>query len=465
MKSSMRQTDAFAWNMERDPTLRSTIVVVAWLDKSPNWSQLVEKLDRATRTIRMFRQRVVESRGPFSTPRWVDDEYFDLSWHLRRMDSPEPHTPGTVIEIARNATMTAFDHAHPLWEFTLVEHLDGDRAALVMKVHHALTDGLGGMELALELFDLEAVPPQPSSTDIDDSLTIEPTGGKRLARVVPTARRALRHPVATATEWFETARSIARAVAPVNETCSPIMKRRSTARELGVVQVELADLKRAATAAGGSVNDAFMAAVSDGLRRYHDLRGAPVDELRVTFPISIRTPDDPPGGNRITLIRFAVPVSDTAPASRIRAIAHLCRAARDEQSLRHTALIAGSLNVLPRTAIGNMLKHVDFLASDIPGFAFPVYLAGARMENYVVFAPTVGTAVNFALLSYTGTCTVGISMDSSAVANGDQLIACVRDGFEAVLALGGSHDPVRLPLAGDRQPAAPMFAERGDGHL
>ena len=228
------------------------------------------------------------------------------------------------------------------------------------------------------------------------------------------------------------------------------MKERSTARVLDIVDVELDALKRAAVNGGGSINDAFMAAVTGGLRRYHEAQGAPVDELRVTFPISIRKPDDPPGGNRITLIRFAVPVSETDPALRIREIENRCRKARDERSLQFTGAIAAGLNVLPRTVIGNMLKHVDFLASDIPGFTFPVYLGGARMESYVVFAPTVGTAVNFALLSYEGKCSVGVSMDPAAVTDPALLVSCVRDGFEEVLAIGGPHEPASLPL--------------GDGH-
>ena len=137
-KNVMRHADAFAWNMERDPTLRSTIVVIAWFERSPDWDVLVERLDRATRQIPMFRQRVIESGGPLGAPRWTDDERFDLTWHLRRVDSPAPHTRETVVAIARNATMTAFDPAYPLWEFTLVEHLEDDKAAMVMKVHHAL---------------------------------------------------------------------------------------------------------------------------------------------------------------------------------------------------------------------------------------------------------------------------------------------------------------------------------------
>lgn len=459
MNTSMRDSDAFAWHMEEDPTLRATIVVVAWLEKSPDWDRFVEKLDRATRCIPMFRQRVVEARGRLRAPQWTVDENFDLTWHLRRMDSPEPHTPETVIAIARNAAMTAFDHAYPLWEFTLVEHLAGERAALVMKVHHALTDGIGGMQLALELFDLEPLPPAASSKLV---VAEEAQGASRRARtldflghaarsVAPAGRRAARHPLEAISGGYETVRSISRTLAPVNETCSPIMKERSTARDLDMLEVDLEDLKRAGASAGGSLNDAFMAAVTGGLRLYHEQEGAPVDELRVTLPIDIRTPEDPPGGNRITLIRFAVPVSDADPASRIRAMEHLCRSARDERSVHFTGAIAGALNFLPRGVIGNMLKHIDFVASDIPGFSFPVYLAGARMEGYVVFAPTVGTAVNFALLSYEGTCCIGISMDPAAVADPDLLVTCVRDGFEEVLALSGQHEPVRRPLADTRR--------------
>ena len=124
----------------------------------------------------------------------------------------------------------------------------------------------------------------------------------------------------------------------------------------------------------------------------------------------------------------------------------LCRAARDERSLRFTGAIAGALNLLPRGVIGGMLKHIDFLASDIPGFPFPVYLVGARMERYVAFGPTTGTSVNFSLLSYDGSCCIGISMDTSAIAEPEALVECVRKGFEEVLALGGPHEPARLPL-------------------
>ena len=482
MNTFMRDIDAFAWYMERDPTLRSTIVGVAWLGHSPDWDTLVAKIDRATRTIPMFRQRVDEPPGRLATPRWTADDRFDLSWHVRRIDSPSPHTPATVIEYARNAAMTAFDHAHPLWEFTLVEQLEHGRAALVMKVHHALTDGIGGMQLALELFDVEPDPPARASKPDDagddepetrslvrDSLLSDLERVCGVARrtagsAIPTAWHAVRHPIASVGDTINTARSIGRTLAPVSETLSPIMKERSVTRHLEILEVRLADLKSAAATAGGSVNDGFMAGVAGGLRRYHERLDAPVDELRVTLPISIRKPDDPPGGNHITLIRFAVPVSDADPASRIRAMERLCRTARDERSLAFTGTIAGTLNLVPRAVIGGMLKHIDFVASDIPGFAFPIYLAGAQVERYVAFGPTTGTSVNFSLLSYNGTCSIGITIDTAAVAEPPLMAECLREGFEEVLALGGAHEPVRIPLrdtpprdAADT-PAAPTSA-------
>src|SRR5689334_13298439 len=151
MDPFMRDSDAFTWYMERDPVLRSTVVAVAFLDGTPDWEALVARLDHATRLVPSFRRRVLEPPARLSTPRWATDPEFDLSWHLRRIAAPPPHTDATVLAVARQAAMTAFDRARPLWEFTLVEGLAGERAALVMKVHHSLTDGLGGMQLMLTL--------------------------------------------------------------------------------------------------------------------------------------------------------------------------------------------------------------------------------------------------------------------------------------------------------------------------
>ena len=202
-----------------------------------------------------------------------------------------------------------------------------------------------------------------------------------------------------------------------------------------MLQVDLAELKSASKTAGGSLNDGFVAAVTGGLRRYHEHHRAPVGELRVTLPISIRTPDDPAAGNRITLERFRVPVALADPASRIRATGERCRAARGKRSLPHTNAIAGVLNLLPPSAVSSMLKHVDFLASNVPGLGFPVFLAGARMTRYVPFGPTLGAAFNVTLLSYDGTCSIGVTMDGAAIPDTAVFMRCLAEGFDEVLAL------------------------------
>lgn len=459
----MRDIDAFTWYMERDPLLRSTVVAVAWLAASPDWDVLVARLDQASRVVPSLRQRVLEPPARLSTPRWMVDDQFDLSWHLRRMDAPHPRTPDTVVAFARNAAMTAFDRSYPLWEFTLVERLDGGRAALVMKVHHALTDGVGAMQLAPLLFDVDAAPHAPTGhadvpagerlgtgglicaslvRDLERAVGVVRSGAESLPRVL----RSARNPLASLRDVVETGRSIVRTVAPVRETLSPIMTERSLGRHLEMLEVQLEDLARAAAVAGGSINDAFLAGATGGFRRYHDHHEVPVDKLRVTMPISIRRPDDPIGGNRITLMRFAVPVSDPNPAERIREIGRLCREARSERSLPLTNAIAVPLNLMPSGVIGSMLKRVDFLASDVPGLEIPVHLAGARVQRYSAFGPTTGSAVNLTLVSYDKACCVGITIDTAAVPDPELLVECLREGFEEVLHLGGDHARVRLPL-------------------
>lgn len=456
----MRESDAFSWYMESDPTLRSTIVAVAWLDRSPEWEILIDRLERATRLVPIFRRRPVQPPGRLATPRWTLDPDFDLTWHLRRVASPPPHTPETVIETARLAATSGFDTAHPLWEFTVVEDLTGGGAAMVMKLHHSLTDGIGGMQLLLSLFDtgsesapqgaLPELPYEPghgtaelvSASICHGARQVLGFARSQAHAAIPSGWQNARHPVQRSRDAIGMMRSVGRTLAPVSTTLSPLMTGRSLGRRLAMLEIGLDDLKRASTIGGGSVNDGFMAAVTAGFRRYHEHHGQPVDELRVTLPISVRTPQDPASGNRITLARFTVPVALADPVARIKAIGERCQAARNERSLPRSNTIVGVLNLLPPSAVGSMLKHVDFVASNVPGMGFPVYLAGARMTRYVPFGPTIGAAVNVTLLSYDGTCEIGVTVDTAAVPDITTFMACLGEGFDEVLALGAPRSEV-----------------------
>ena len=131
------------------------------------------------------------------------------------------------------------------------------------------------------------------------------------------------------------------------------------------------------------------------------------------MPISLRTESDDMGGNRITLMRFDVPVGLADPSQRIQQIHERAGKVRHERSLPYTQAIAGALNLMPRWYIGSILRHVDFVASDVPGIPVPVSLGGARVRSQYAFGPTIGAAVNVTLLTYLDTCYL-VSMSTAA---------------------------------------------------
>src|SRR3954452_2674928 len=157
----MSDADALMWAIESDPLLRSTIVTALMFDRAPSWESVIEKLDRGVRLIPRMRQRVVEPAFGFGTPAWSDDPFFDLSYHARRVQNPDSATDRIVYDVASAAATEAFDRDRPLWEYTLIEDLPDGKAAFVMKVHHSMTDGIGGIKLLMMLLDLERDPPPP----------------------------------------------------------------------------------------------------------------------------------------------------------------------------------------------------------------------------------------------------------------------------------------------------------------
>ena len=432
----MRGTDAFSWYLEKDPGLRSTIVAVAWLDRAPEFDAFRHRLERATHLAPRFRQRPVEPPVRLANPRWEDTE-FDLSLHLHRMDSPSPHTAATVvatgmIAASQDAGIGGMQLAFLLFETTRRSQPTGT-GTVADAIVHPLVHPLGTASLVRESL-------------VHDARLLGGVARRGLAAAVPAAASVARDPWHSLTGALGTVRSLGRFVEPVADTLSPLMTDRSLDRHLDMLAVDLADLKQAAREVDGTVNDAFVAAVTGGLRRYHEHHGTPVDELRITLPISTRKEGDPPGGNRISLERFKVPVGLADVAERMRQIGHRCRTARDDRALPMSDAVAGALNLLPSGVVASMLKHIDFLASNVPGVGVTIYLAGAEVTGYYVFGPTTGSAVNVTLLSYRGTCCVGFTVDAGAVPDGDVLMECFRQGFEEVLELAGDHRPVELPL-------------------
>ena len=455
MTEFMSQTDAFTWAMESDPRLRSTVVTVIMLDRSPDWGVVRERFEALSQNLPIWRRRVVESPPP-APPRWEDAPDFDIDFHMRRVSAPEPRNLDGVLEMARVAAMADFDRARPLWTATLIDGLDDGGAAVLCKFHHALTDGVGGVQIAMHLFDLTEDPRSVDSVRAkSDQPEVHEHGllsgyldvlrydlglvRQAVAGTVRATPQALfdvvRHPLQTAASAGEMTASVYRTMRPVRETGSPLMTERTLMRRLGVHEVPLAKLKEAGHRGGGALNDAFVAGIAGGLRRYHEKHGVTIGDLHLTMPISVRTEGDAEGGNHITLARFDVPVGVADPAARISETRERTNQVRNERSTPYIQIIAGAMNLMPRSYIGSVLRRVDFLASDVPGVPVPVYLAGAKVKVQYAFGPTIGSAVNVTLLTYVDTCALGIDVDTGAIPDFEAFYDCLVEGFDEVLAL------------------------------
>jgi len=445
----LSQNDTIMWMVEADPLLRSTILGVIVLEAAPDWERLRARMELVSHQVPALREKVVPVPLHPTTLQWVHDHDFDLSYHLRRIRLAEGSGLQDLLDWARTQSMGGFDSARPLWEFTLVDGLDDGRAALVLKAHHVVTDGIGAVQLAAHLFDFEpdptgstpaahtAAPHVTSLSQLRDVVAHDVAGAvdfarHQLASVVPNLLHAVRQPQAAVTEVVETTKSIGRFLWPATTPKSSVMVGRMLSSNFRVLEVPMLDLHDAAKTHGGHLNDAFLAGITAGLHRYHALHGHDVRELRVAMPISQRSQEHTEGGNHVSVTRFVLPVDVTDAGERIVAMRRAVEAIRAERALHHTEAIAGFLNMMPRGVIGAMLKGVDFLASNVPGVPVPMWLEGQRVERFFPFGPTAGSALNVTLMSYNGTCCMGVNSDTAAIPDPDALLDCLRDGFAEV---------------------------------
>jgi WS/DGAT/MGAT family acyltransferase len=456
----MNPSEAVLWDIEKDPMLRSTITVVALLDHAPDHGRFLDRLDYASRVIPRLRQRVVVPPLRLSRPHWVVDPAFDLAYHVRRAHVPAPGTLREVLDLAQPLAMAGFDRARPLWEFTLVEGMEDGRAALIQKIHHTVTDGIGGIELAMAVLDDQpdqddrVLPDEPAPGALGPVMNAVGALGQDaraalrdvLGLPLAATRAAIsttRDPIGSARRAGALGRSVARMIAPVPESASAILTGRSLRRRFETIDLRLPDMKASAQVAGGTVNDAFIAAVVEGLRRYHARQDDDVPQLRLTMPISLRGEGDTAGGNHFAPVRFAVPTDIADPVERMHQLGEIARRWQSEPALDHADAIASVLDRLPVTittgVFGAMLKHVDAVVTNVPGIRTRSYLAGAEVERAYAFAPASGAAVNISLLSHLDNACVGVVTDVAAVPDESLLVACLVEGFDDVLRVADHH--------------------------
>jgi WS/DGAT/MGAT family acyltransferase len=448
----MNDLEALMWRGERHPEFSSAGVVLEVLGSVPDWDRFRDAHAWGTSVVRRLRQRVVEPVLPLGPPGWADDPGFDLDYHLRRAQLPPPAGMRQLLDLAQVIAETPLDRTRPLWTGTLVQNLEGGRAAYILQAHHCLMDGAAAIKLFAGMHSNRAEPspdkpvPEPSATgavtplklyqaDLAGHMRRLPGGAWRLLGAVGGALAA----PGEAVQFFGSLRRVLSP--PPGAVPSPLQRRQAgRAWRFGAFECSLDELKAAGRAAGGSVNDAYMAALLGGIRRYHEALGIELGDIPVAMPVSIRRPNDPPGGNRFTGAFFAGPAGDPDPVDRIAAIRGAVLSVRAEPALDVLGALSPVLSRIPSGLLGTLLgagtPRVDLSGSNVPGLTAEVYAAGARVDGIYIFGPLPGVSMLSALCSYVGTCYIGINCDGAVFSDTELLWACVREGLDEVLDLG-----------------------------
>ncbi len=420
--------------------------------------RVLERVEQRLHLIPRYRQRLKLPAGGLANPVWVDDEDFDLRWHVRRATLPAPGTEEQLAELAGHELSRRLDRSRPLWELIVVEGVQGGRTALVAKMHHALVDGVAAVDIGTVLLD-----PTPEPLDIPAPeepwapQAYDPT--RHLARLAATpfaraqrlvmesARRALSPDprraagdLARATDLLvELART--RPSAPM----TPLNAGQGPNRRYALARAPLAGLKAAGKGLGGTVNDALLAAVAGMLRRYLTMAGAPTRRPPVALvPVSVRRTGEE-GGNRISTILVDLPTDEPDPAARVRAIAETMREIKDSSAVRAGALLVGASGWAPPLVSSTLARAMgsvrafNLVVSNVPGPQQPFYLNGCRMLAVHPAVPlnpgTQGLSVG--IVSYDGEVCFGLLADRDLDPPLSVAAAALDEALEELLALGG----------------------------
>ncbi|MDF3337973.1 wax ester/triacylglycerol synthase family O-acyltransferase [Mycolicibacterium septicum] len=465
---------------EANPRTRSGIVGLEILDTTPDWERFRTRFENASRNVLRLRQKVVMPTLPTASPRWVIDPDFNLDFHVRRMRVPSPGTLRDLFDLAEIALQTPMDITRPLWSATLVEGLEGGRAATILHLSHAVTDGVGAIEMFANIYDLERDPeprqmaPLPIPQDLSpNDLMREGLGrlpGKIAGGVLGliggaarAANRTVRDPVAAVSGVVEYAMSGARVNRPAADR-SPLLRRRSLSSRTEAIDIPFGDLRSAAKAAGGSINDAYLAGLCGALRLYHEAMGVPIEDLPMAVPVNLRSEDDPAGGNRFAGVNLAAPVGIADPELRIRAVRAQMTTKREERAIDIVGAIAPVLSLLPDNILESVAGSVvnsDVQASNVAMYAGDTFIAGAKILRHYGIGPLPGVAIMAVLISRSGYFTVTTRYDRAAITDEALFAQCLLDGFDEVLALGGDGRAEPVTFAATVPPQAENASSNG----
>jgi diacylglycerol O-acyltransferase len=383
-----------------------------------------------------FRRKLMWVPNGQGRPVWIDDDHFDIRYHVRPTGLPKPGGEAELYELVGRIMSRPLDRTRPLWEMWIVDLADG-RKAMVHKTHHCMMDGVGGVDLAAILLDLteEWQPPPPSAWEPKVGPTKSElwrtTVVERFAKpgeLVRSVRAGLAAPKAAIDRAIEVGKGVVNFGKVPFESAprtSLDTARIGSHRRIDLVRTNLADIKRVKNQYGCTVNDVVLALVAGGLRQLLLSRGDDIDglKMRCTIPVSVR--DDSQRmtyGNQIAAMFAELPVGEADPVDRLQFMRdQMADVKENKQALGAEALISladfasPTLIALAGRAVARQWV-MNLVVTNVPGPQFPLFFMGGHISEIVPMMPLVGsTAVGAAVLSYDGNLTFGLMGDWDAV--------------------------------------------------
>jgi diacylglycerol O-acyltransferase / wax synthase len=419
----------------------------------PPFTELLDTLRGRLHLVPRYRQKLSVPPAGTGRPLWVDDPSFNIEYHVRHTALPRPGAEDQLLRLAARIFSQQLDRSKPLWEIWMVEGLRERGFALITKTHHALIDGIAGVDIAQVIFDLGPVPTEIPHPDEPWQPEPEPSGAEVLAAgavgLLRTGARTAAAAAALAARPAEALRSARTALEGLGEVAwaglnpapeTPLNVEIGPHRRFCIVRNELADFKAVKDAFGGTVNDVVLAVVSGALRSWLASRGVRTEglELRALVPVSIRAHDERgTTGNRIAAMRGPLPVYIEDPVARLRTVKASMDGLKESKQAVGAEVLASVQNFAPPTVLAQAsrlnfsTRLFNLIVTNVPGPQFPLYLRGRELIDVfpVAFLPK-DHALAIAIMSYNGRMNFGLLGDYDALPD----IEAVGEGIKASLA-------------------------------
>ena len=422
----------------------------------PAYNDFLEHVHSRLHTVPRFRQKLAFPPVETGRPFWVDDPNFNLSYHVRHSALPAPGSEEQLRNIAGRLFSQQLDRSKPLWELWLVQGLERNRFALITKTHHALVDGVSGVDIATVLFDVKPVPEQ-IEPDRDWVAHPPPSGAELAARGIAGVARApvglARRAVRAATHPMRATRKVAEAGEALAEVAwnftnpapeVPLNTEIGSHRRFAWSRAELEDFKAIKNALGGTVNDVVLTVVSGALRSWLRSRGIKTEglELRALVPVSIRAEDEHGQlGNRIAAMRGPLPVYIEDPVKRLEAVKRSMGGLKESKQALGAEVISRLNDFAPPTLLAQAsrinfsTRLFNLIVTNVPGPQIPLYVLGRELQDVfpVAFLPE-NHALAIAIMSYNGGIDFGLLGDYDAMDDLEMIAVGISEALMDLLA-------------------------------